>query len=75
MKYLSTKEVAREAGIGRGTLERWLSSGKLRPPRAVEIGEGSFRHWTTADLKRVREFKQRNYRKGRGRKKANRDTR
>jgi excisionase family DNA binding protein len=68
MKYLSTKEVASKAGIGRATLERWLASGRLHPPRSVQIGRGNFRRWTDADLEQVRSYKQRNYRKGRGRK-------
>jgi len=70
MKYASTKEVARKVGIGRNTLERWLSSGKLKPPRATRIGRGEFRQWTDADIERVRKYKARNYRKGRGRKKG-----
>jgi excisionase family DNA binding protein len=70
MKYLSTKEVARKVGIGRGTLERWLTGGKLSHPRAAQIGQGSFRQWTDSDVERVREYKRRNYRKGRGRKKG-----
>lgn len=70
MRYLSTKEVAQEIGIGRSTLERWLASGKLRRPRAAQVGRGSFRHWTEADVERVRRYKRQNYRKGRGRKKG-----
>ena len=70
MKYFSTKEVAKKVGIGRGTLERWLSSDKLRAPRAAQVGQGRFRQWTDADVERVRKYKQRNYRKGRGRKKS-----
>jgi hypothetical protein len=69
MEYLSTKEVARRARIGRGTLERWLTSGKLSPPGIVAIGDGTFRRWTLADLAKVRKYKAANYRKGRGRKK------
>jgi len=69
MKYFSTKEVAAKVGIGRATLERWLSSRKFRPPRTVQVGQGSFRRWTDADIERVRKFKHRSYRKGRGRKK------
>lgn len=70
MKYLSTREVASIVGIGRATLERWLTSGALRQPRAVQVGQGKFRQWTDADVERTRKFKGRNYRKGRGRKKS-----
>lgn len=67
MKYLSTEEVARKAGIGRRTLERWLTRGEIKAPRATQVGEGSFRHWTDTDVERVRRHKQKNYRKGRKR--------
>jgi excisionase family DNA binding protein len=70
MRYLSTKEVARKVGIGRGTLERWLSTGKVRAPRTAQIGKGRFRYWLDVDVERVREYKRQNYRKGRGRKKG-----
>jgi excisionase family DNA binding protein len=70
MKYLSTSEVARKVGIGRATLERWLANGKIRAPQAVQVGQGNFRCWTDADVSRVRTHKQKNYRKGRGRKKG-----
>jgi predicted DNA-binding transcriptional regulator AlpA len=70
MKFLSTKQVARKVGIGRGTLERWLAGGKLQRPKAARIGLGTFRHWIEADVERVRKYKQENYRKGRGRKKG-----
>ena len=68
MNPLSTEEVARKVGVNRVTLERWLSSGKVKQPKTVRIGRGSFRCWTATDVERVRKFKQENYRKGRGRK-------
>jgi hypothetical protein len=70
MKYFSTKQVARMVAINVATLERWLTGGRLRPPRIAQIGRGRFRYWTDADVKRVREYKRQNYRKGRGRKKG-----
>ena len=36
----------------------------------MQIGQGSFRRWTNADLERIRKYKAQNYRKGRGRKNA-----
>jgi predicted site-specific integrase-resolvase len=68
MSPLSTVQVAKAVGVTRVTLERWLSSGKVRRPKTISIGSGTFRKWTTADVKRVRKFKEENYRKGRGRK-------
>lgn len=69
MANLSTEQVAQKIGIGRATLERWLASGKLRAPRIIRFGKNEFRDWTDADIERVWQFKQKNYRKGRGRKK------
>jgi predicted site-specific integrase-resolvase len=68
MVNLSTQDVARKVGINRVTLERWLSSGKVKAPRTVKFGKNEFRNWTAADVEKVRKYKQQNYRKGRGRK-------
>lgn len=68
MTNLSTQDVARKVGINRVTLERWLSNGKVKAPKTVRFGKNEFRNWTAADVERVRKFKERNYRKGRGRK-------
>jgi len=68
MSPLSTVQVAKAAGVTRVTLERWLLSGKVPRPKSIKIGLGNFRQWTSADVERVRKYKQENYRKGRGRK-------
>ena len=68
MSPLGTVEVCRLVGIHRATLERWLSSGRLHPPQPIKIGGRVFRYWTQRDVDRVRRFKVKFYRKGRGRK-------
>lgn len=68
MTKLSTKQVAKKAGIGRATLERWLASRKFPGPKMVRFGGSEFRDWTASDVERVLRFKKENYRKGRGRK-------
>jgi excisionase family DNA binding protein len=68
MAPLSTEDVAKQVGIGRVTLERWLTGGKLRSPKIIRYGRSKLRNWTDADVERVRKYKQENYRKGRGRK-------
>jgi excisionase family DNA binding protein len=65
---LSTVEVAKSVGISRVTLERWISSGKVKRPKTIWIGKGEFRSWTATDVTRVKKYKEKNYRKGRGRK-------
>ncbi len=50
------------------TLEKWLKQRKVATPKRLQVGHRVVRLWTKADLERVREYKQENYRKGRGRK-------
>ncbi len=69
MTECSTAQVARKIGVGRDTLHRWLHLG-LTAPRKQRIGGVSVRMWSAEDLKRAREYKAEHYRKGRGRKKA-----
>jgi len=68
MGSLSTQDVARKVGISRITLERWLSGGKLKAPKMIQFGKSKFRDWKASDVERVREYKEKHYRKGRGRK-------
>jgi predicted site-specific integrase-resolvase len=68
MSPMSTEQVAKAVTVNRVTLERWLSSGKFKGPKVVNIGRGTFRQWTQADVDRIQKYKQENYRKGRGRK-------
>jgi predicted site-specific integrase-resolvase len=68
MANLSTQDVAQQVGINRVTLERWLSSGKVKAPKTMRFGKNEFRNWTAGDVARVRKYKLENYRKGRGRK-------
>lgn len=70
MSPLSTREVAASIGIHRATLEEWISSGKFAGPNVVEVGERRLRLWTDDDIARLRVFKAKFYRKGRGRKPA-----
>ncbi len=56
-------------GIHKVTLQRWLLDGKIAEPRRMKNGGVDVRIWTDADVERVRRYKARFYRKGRGRKK------
>ena len=68
-KQFTTREAASVVGIGRVTLQRWIKSGKLKPPNLVLRNNCVFRFWTAADIERLRKIKAQTYRKGRGRKK------
>lgn len=69
MTPLSTEEVARAVGVSRVTLERWLASGQVPAPKPLRVGKNIFRNWTSRDIERVKRYKEKFYRKGRGRKK------
>jgi len=68
MPPFSTNEVAKAIGVHPVTLEKWLKQSKLRPPRKLQVGGRVVRLWTKGDVERARKHKQKNYRKGRGRK-------
>jgi predicted site-specific integrase-resolvase len=57
MKVLSTSQVARQAGVHPGTLERWLSTGKLRWPKVLIEGGRIMRLWKQADIEHIQRYK------------------
>lgn len=69
MSPQSTREVAAIVGVHVATLEEWLSKGKIRPPRTIRVGAKTYRLWAEKDIERIRTYKEKFYRKGRGRKK------
>jgi len=68
MAPLSTEEVAKQVGIARSTLELWIQQGRVNP-KVVAVGRRNYRLWSTKEIAKVRQVKQKTYRKGRGRKK------
>ena len=69
MSPYSTREVAQLVGVHLATLEEWLSRKKLKSPKTVRVGAKNYRLWSDTDVERVRKYKEKSYRKGRGRKK------
>jgi len=69
MRTYSTEEVANAVGIHRITLQRWLSDGKVKASLSMPMSGRTLWRWTGRDLARVRKYKEKFYRKGRGRKK------
>jgi len=67
-EVLITREAAKAVSIGRMTLHRWIRAGKVRVPRLVIRAGRAVRLWTRADIERLRQVKEKLYRKGRGRK-------
>ena len=68
MKPLSTNEVAKAIGVHTITVEKWIADGKVKGPKRLQVGGRVVRLWTASDVERLRKHKQKNYRKGRGRK-------
>lgn len=57
-------------GIDKQTLLRWVWAGKVAEPAVYESAGVKVRNWTRQDIERVQDYKNANYRKGRGRKKT-----
>jgi DNA-binding transcriptional MerR regulator len=72
----STLQVAREIGVHRSTLLRWLQSGEIPEPRRIIGGGQDVRVWSPRDLSRAQRLKADRYRRarvpgrGRGKKSA-----
>ena len=65
---LTTTEAAQEVGVDRITLQRWIRAGKVIAPMLVLRNGRGVRLWSSADMGRLRQTKERIHRKGRGRK-------
>jgi len=70
MASYSTAQVARKIAVDKKTLLRWLYAGKLAEPKIIKTPGATIRVWAEADLRRAVRYKEQNYCKGRGRKKA-----
>ena len=68
MTTYSTRRVATMIGVHWVTLRRWLAARKVRPSIAIPLEGRTLWRWTKSDVKPVHEYKDRFYRKGRGRK-------
>jgi excisionase family DNA binding protein len=71
MKSYTTVQAAKELGIGRDTLYRWMKAKKIKGSRVFRLGTGAavqVRLWTEHDLAAIRRWMKGNPYKGRGRK-------
>jgi DNA-binding transcriptional MerR regulator len=74
MRFYSTAEVAGKVGVHKATLLRWLYAKAILEPKRYRNAGQDVRLWTQRDLDRVRRYKEENYCKGRGRKKAQKES-
>lgn len=68
MAQYTTVEAAKELGIGRDTLYRWMRAKLIPTGRITRMGNSKFRTWTDAELKLVRKWMKGNPHQSRGRK-------
>jgi predicted site-specific integrase-resolvase len=67
---VSTRYAAKAVGISLMTLQRWIADGDIRPPKLQIVNGRATRLWDAEDLERLRQTKEKIYRRGRGRKKG-----
>ena len=73
MKTYTTVQAARNLGIGRDTLYRWMKAKKIKGSRVLRVGTGAtfqVRLWTERDLRAIRRWMKQNPYKGRGKKRT-----
>ena len=73
MKTYTTVQAARELGIGRDTLYRWMKARKITGSKLLRIGTDvtyRVRIWTARDLAAIRRWMKQNPYKGRGEKRT-----
>jgi hypothetical protein len=68
VKAYSTAQVSKLLKIGRQTLHRWIKEVPTLAPRKTSVGGVIVRMWGPREVENLRKYKQKNYRKGRGRK-------
>lgn len=68
-KTYSTKEVARRVAVHWVTLHKWMAAGKVRASHQIGMNGGKHWRWTEQDIAKIKKYKAKHYRKGRGRKK------
>lgn len=55
MKTYSSREVAKRVGLHLGTLQRYITEGKIPAPPLLQVGAGKLRIWNDDDVDRVLE--------------------
>ena len=61
MEKISISEAARQLGIHRTTLHRWIEEGVVPEPVAENIAGARLRYWTKADFAKVEMYKRASY--------------
>ncbi len=68
-RKLTTAETAKNVGIHLATLQSWIATKKVIPPKPTFRGLVGYRFWSATDVEKVRKYKAAHYWEGRGAKK------
>jgi DNA-binding transcriptional MerR regulator len=53
---LTSEQVAKKLGLTGATLSRYISAGKIAPPKTASSGQRTVYFWTDEDVERVRKL-------------------
>jgi transposase len=56
MNTFSTRQVAKELGLGIATLTRYITAKKVPAPKITKVGDLRVRIWNEKDIQRVRKL-------------------
>jgi excisionase family DNA binding protein len=59
LRFYTTREVAKRAGVSRQTLQTWIAEERVKAPAVIRAA--GVRLWTETDLAQVLKVKPRNY--------------
>jgi len=65
---IPTADAAKAVGISQRTLQRWITARQVSAPTLTLRNGRAVRLWSHLDVKKLKDAKERIYRKGRGRK-------
>lgn len=56
MRELSTRQAAKLLGLSHAALVRYMASGKIPAPKAIQFGKFKAHLWTEAEIEHVRQL-------------------
>jgi excisionase family DNA binding protein len=68
MKTYTTVQAAKELGVSRDTIYRWMKANSIKGARVTRFGEFQLRLWAESDLNRIRAWMAKHPHANRGKK-------
>ncbi len=66
VKTYSTVKAAKQLGVSRDTIYRWMRANNIQGARVTKVGEFQVRLWTEADLRKIQSWMKANPHANRG---------